>query len=35
MFTKYNKSLIDLILANKPLSFQGTQVTETGFKWLL
>ena len=29
-FTKDNKSLIDLILTNKPLSFQRTQVTETG-----
>ena len=29
-FTKGNESLIDLILTNKPLSFQRTQVTETG-----
>ena len=29
-FTKSHKSLIDLFLTNKPLSFQKTHVTETG-----
>ena len=29
-FTKDNKFLIDLILTNKPLSFQRNQVTEMG-----
>ena len=29
-FTKSHKSLIDLFLTNKPLSFQKTDVTETG-----
>ena len=29
-FTKDHKSLIDLVLTNKPLSFQRTQVAETG-----
>ena len=31
-FTKDHKSLIDLILTNKPLPFQRTQVTETGIR---
>ena len=30
MIYQDHKSLIDLILTNKPLSFQRTQVTETG-----
>ena len=29
-FTKSHKSLIDLFLTKKPLSFQKTHVTETG-----
>ena len=29
-FTKFYKSLIDLFLTNKPLSFQKARVTETG-----
>ena len=29
-FTMSHKSLIDLFLTNKPLSFQKTHVTETG-----
>ena len=30
-FTKNNKSTIDLLLTNKPMSFQVTNTTETGF----
>ena len=29
-FTKNNKSTIDLLLTNKPMSFQVTNTTETG-----